>query len=1423
LAAQVREQGEEQERRKAWRASAEARRERAASRGAYRGLGRAAALAAVRTKHDGFLGVGWRPFVLGQGERVRRYLADGSAQVELANGRLAVARSSLPMRDRAPDGSLAPLDFGLTERPAGFGPRNSLSDVAFPDRADRPARFVRLDLGLSYKGATAAPGEIAGGSVFYANVDEDTDLLLQPGPLGAGAFVQLRSPASTERPTLDLGLPPGARLRRAPTPPGLSGDVVSSVVQVVRDSDVIAEISPPAAWDAQQRPIPVGLDIVGTSIVLEVDHRDEDYAYPILVDPWVMDRVEGWSTAQSESGGWVSRSTRPGIFGLGWADMSASYSSVDGPGLFVYSWQSPDYYQGDSGEWFWRAPANTYIFQADFTTTHNPAHLFDVYRSSTFHGIVRDNGWETGWWGRLSSSTCCSPQAYGSGPPIENYPLANAITFTCVVGYAPVSYHSSCDENSGTEGNYATAGLVMNLTGGGVWTPSSGWLDLRSSTIFLQDRNTPTIAAVNHSNPVPTGWVTSYSDTVSATTHDDGLGMSDFSLTTPKIGDGTNLTETRHSCVTGDGSDFSWGNRHNRCPHDWTTPGLSYSTAMMPEGTNTVSVGAKDIVATQASPRLWTIKVDRTNPVLSVDGDVRWADEDGWLSGGHHEVWAGVDDFDASGGRGSGAKRVELYVDGVIRGSHDFGCSSECPDSDEYTFDFDADTYPAGQHALEVRAADAVGHVVSESWTIGIDNAPPTMAQSGTLSAAALAQTPLTLPGYHLATIAQDGGPLQAQSGVERITTSVNGWLADVQEQTCDAGSCQMTQTWEYKPLSFGTGPNTVTTTVTDAAGNESKQSLVVTQIAAMDCDNRIASAGGQPCVEDQTSCTANIAAAPAPSSPPATPDDVVTPTQARAGIEASMPAMLNPSTDVVVAGATLSPTVQFKGAWYLLSGTHEHGGLPRQPPSGLAVGWGPDRVCLQPMATDTAASEASVVNGDALVFANTHPAVDTVLRPDIYGVKMFLQLRNAHAPEAYKWKVSLPTGSSLQQVDSRTVAITGAEDPFEGAGSAPSIPAPADATDRARIPNAAAQATDGTSLLDAVDWYTGDRTRAVITAPWATAADGATIPISLTANPDDTITLAVSHRSQSRAYPATASASAKTRADIRTTTWNYGVRSTAFGTRAERNADLAKHGSQLIALQDICYQDSNDVLSALGGSDRYWKRSEKLFTQTVGDPRGWCTRSNIIFASKDYPVNEAQHRTFQVYVQGSEPPPGKQPARCLHVKRRTMPDKGWPRCFQRLVVRREDEQDDVAYFNVHYGRHYAGARRSPPAYRYIANRVSDSVADQKVVMGDFNAVHQICPERSVMEPFRGDPLHFAEADQISNRGTFWGSRIDFGCDTSGATAQVGYYQKRDYVFYGPSPASWSKNSVVVRGRSALATERGYSDHRSIRTRLVAP
>ena len=268
------------------RADAQARAERRVSRRAFKGLRREEVLSLAERKFPDLIGrADGRPLRLPNGLQIAAPVSEIAVRLETALGKGAgVAVSTHPVAVDA-GGRLEPVDLDLVADGGVLRSRLPAVDVEYPLTADGPVRVGESGVSFEAVGAQPAGSVTDANELFYPDaLAGDTDFALVPKPEGVEAFWQLRSEDSPEQLALEFTLPAGARLELIATPPGAARIVAA-------DGSLLANVLAPAAVDADGTAVPVEASVEGGILTLGVAHRDQDLAYPILVDPTV---AEHW-------------------------------------------------------------------------------------------------------------------------------------------------------------------------------------------------------------------------------------------------------------------------------------------------------------------------------------------------------------------------------------------------------------------------------------------------------------------------------------------------------------------------------------------------------------------------------------------------------------------------------------------------------------------------------------------------------------------------------------------------------------------------------------------------------------------------------------------------------------------------------------------------------------------------------------------------------------------------------------------------------------------------------------------------------------------------------------------------------------------------------------------------------------------------
>ncbi len=282
---------------------------------------------------------------------------DDSAAIVKDEGDGSLMDSTLPVRTEDENGELSKVDLTLEETPQGFKTDNALVDLALPASARGAIEVGDGGFAIAQAGAAESPARRFGDkNLFYPEVLPHTDLMVASTSFGAELFNLLRSKDSPEEFRFAIEVPPGAELRSD----GQGG------AEVLREGETLTRIPRPWALDAQQTDVPVTLEVEGDSIVLNVAHREGDYARPILLDPAIIQDGNNWHEGKNldllTNGAWKWDSnnsnivhdvccwggTKPGLLTNVWDAFYGpeqrgqwTYSTANGAVLIVHAWINP--------------------------------------------------------------------------------------------------------------------------------------------------------------------------------------------------------------------------------------------------------------------------------------------------------------------------------------------------------------------------------------------------------------------------------------------------------------------------------------------------------------------------------------------------------------------------------------------------------------------------------------------------------------------------------------------------------------------------------------------------------------------------------------------------------------------------------------------------------------------------------------------------------------------------------------------------------------------------------------------------------------------------------------------------------------------------------------------------------------------------
>jgi len=654
-------------------AAPEAVREREASRNAYSGLGAAEAeqlLSATFSRQLATLNADPARFL--SDATLDQPLGEFGARITDNDGNTQLLESSVPVRVEGDDGQLRKLDLTLTGTDEGFTPAHPLVDLTIGESASEGVEVGKGGLAIAPVGTEGAGnGRLFGDkNVFYPEAMADTDLLASPTSGGVELFDQLRSERSPQTLRFHVDLPLGAALR---------SDGTGGAAVVSNDGATLASVPAPDAQDAQGTHVPVELEVGEDAIVLAVNHREADFAYPILVDPEVQTDSFGWYwgydlAALENENTWYWNSNDN-------AQIAHStyciYTCWEGShrGLYV-STTNANYAANQYGQWAYTAPGETTYIPSIYPTVS--ASLSPFYRDN--HGCNwekykqphdYDGVWEGSEWTWFETDRA---QWYG-----------NASIYT--------------------KGKTLIFGLG---SGGGVNIPCWRDIMLGGVTVAVDDPEAPTINSVEGT---PSGWVSdATSFTITAKASDPGLGIRLMTIA-PQ---GKALIKDEVGCT---------GLYSSRCPasrtHAFKLTGTSFG-----EGERSAKLSAEDPTAEISKTYEWQTKVDRSPPEVDLEGQLakitaqEGPEENEDQSEGDDELRLSAYNLDIEATDGStaspeakrsGVKSIEVFLDKSK--TPDKSWTQSCPESScemAETYTLNLTKLVVGAHTLRVVVKDQV-------------------------------------------------------------------------------------------------------------------------------------------------------------------------------------------------------------------------------------------------------------------------------------------------------------------------------------------------------------------------------------------------------------------------------------------------------------------------------------------------------------------------------------------------------------------------------------------------------------------------------------------------------------------------------------------------------------------------------------------
>jgi sugar lactone lactonase YvrE len=717
-----------------------------------------------------------------------RFLSDASIERPLEGGTAALVTTDdgaelldagIPVEARDAEGTTSKVDLTLEDAGDEYLPGNPLIAIRLPETADKSIHLEE-NLGIKATVDGESVGQLFGDkSVFYPEVQPSTDLLASPIAKGIELSDQLRSVESPEALRFELQLPSGVGLRSD----GNGG------AEIVHDEKPIARIPFPTAVDAQGTEVPVNLEVEGAAIVLHVAHRQGDYAYPILVDPTL---IEDWYNAS-----WYNGANLQALSDGSWqwgTNTSWVYGSTSciwtcwgsGRGLYV-SAASGNHGGGQFGQWTYTPPGST------------------SYITSALISPFWRNNYEN-----------CPKSKY---PQPHDYDGL----WSQSSGWIPVETNRANDYGNAQPSGYGRS-LVLGLGTAESAAEDKCRRDIMAGgvAVWITDNDVP---GWNSKATVPDQWIDSSSIPVSVSASDPGLGMKYFNLWTTDV-------NGKASSLIGNSEYSCSGLYTSPCPSSWSSQIPNYNPSSLPNGVNKMVTVAYDALgiehASQGLPIL--LKVDHSAPEIQLSGELL----------GEHPKKYHLDVTAIDGNSGSfataqsGMKSLTFYFDGQLASRYPEtenppACKNVQQGIDLGSCKFEgipvdlARKY-AGKHTLKIVATDSLNHSSEKILELNLpkDTTPPALTPSGSLYGAA---GNWILPSELSATAeAQD-----AETGVVEEALYIDGKLVgQAAKQGCEYGDCNLIHTFVASLSGYADGAHTIKLVATDGAGNIAERTWTV-------------------------------------------------------------------------------------------------------------------------------------------------------------------------------------------------------------------------------------------------------------------------------------------------------------------------------------------------------------------------------------------------------------------------------------------------------------------------------------------------------------------------------------------------------------------------------------------------------------------
>ncbi|MFL5901040.1 MAG: hypothetical protein ACJ75S_07560 [Solirubrobacterales bacterium] len=410
--------------------------------------------------------------------------------------------------------------------------------------------------------------------------------------------------------------------------------------------------------------------------------------------------------------------------------------------------------------------------------------------------------------------------------------------------------------------------------------------------------------------------------------------------------------------------------------------------------------------------------------------------------------------------------KTEVTIDGKEVESGSAGCTTEtCPMTDEWTLE--SPSYAVGKHSVQVKATDGLGRSTTKTLNVEVqhDTTKPTLEVGGELAEAPKGW--VEQDSYGLNASATDQG-----GGVTSLAFKVDGKTIASQSQGCLEGGCDESISKSTDMAGYAGGAHSAEVIATDGVGNTATEHWTInvnpeghisTQEAAATLEAVDATSPvntvGEAKEEDIEGTAPGLGIAEGNGQLEATGTQV--PTSIAVSPNEGM------TMQVLAAGAFAVPCEE--GTSEAQAEAEEVEEVEKASGEGEELepcktqaeleeeaeelsksedeNPGLQPIEINPVSTNSGATQNEIAGSVATIAANTTSQVDTVIRPLYDGMMIFNAIRDASAPESYSWEVQLEPEQELKLVSEKHAEVyyeggypafsISAENPHDAVGTA--------------------------------------------------------------------------------------------------------------------------------------------------------------------------------------------------------------------------------------------------------------------------------------------------------------------------------------------------------------------------------------------------